>query len=89
MKEVLGRPKNLRAWAERQQEYLERECPRLSDRERGAEAAEREAVSWKKCQFMADKVGEAHWGFVTGVAASASSWSSSTTSWTASCTCRA
>jgi ribonuclease R len=25
-------------------------------------------VAWKKCEFMADKVGTEHWGFVTGVA---------------------
>ncbi|TAL17441.1 ribonuclease R [bacterium] len=49
-------------------EMLSVECPRLSDCERGSEAAEREAVAWKKCQFMADKVGERYWGFVTGVA---------------------
>lgn len=44
------------------------ECARLSERERASESAEREAVSWKKCQFMADKIGTAYWGFVTGVA---------------------
>lgn len=49
-------------------EELKAECPRLSERERASEAAEREAVSWKKCQFMADKIGTSHWGFVTGVA---------------------
>lgn len=49
-------------------EELNIECPRLSERERASEAAEREAVSWKKCQFMADKIGTSHWGFVTGVA---------------------
>lgn len=47
---------------------LEAECPRLSERERASESAEREAVAWKKCQFMADKVGEVYWGFITGVA---------------------
>lgn len=44
------------------------ECARLSERERASEGAEREAVSWKKCQFMADKIGSSYWGFVTGVA---------------------
>jgi len=43
-------------------------CPHLSTRERASEAAERECVAWKKCQFMADKVGSEHWGFITGVA---------------------
>jgi ribonuclease R len=57
-----------RAWQSRAREYLEDACPRLSERERASEAAEREAVAWKKCQFMADKVGSLHWGFVTGVA---------------------
>jgi ribonuclease R len=57
-----------RKWKDRALEYLQEACPHLSSRERAAEAAEREAVAWKKCQFMADKVGSEHWGFVTGVA---------------------
>ena len=57
-----------RTWREKAAEYLDAACPHLSERERAAEAAEREAVAWKKCQFMADKVGSVHWGFVTGVA---------------------
>ncbi|TLN22457.1 ribonuclease R, partial [bacterium] len=47
---------------------LSEECPRLSERERASEAAEREAVSWKKCQFMAGKTGERFKGFITSVA---------------------
>jgi ribonuclease R len=40
-----------------------------SDRERRATEAERELVQWKKARFMADKVGEAFDGVVTGVTA--------------------
>ncbi|HEY7790312.1 MAG TPA: ribonuclease R [Vicinamibacterales bacterium] len=40
-----------------------------SERERRAEEAERELVQWKKVRFMADKVGDAFDGFITGVAA--------------------
>jgi ribonuclease R len=57
-----------RKWREQALEALRNSCPHLSARERTSEAAEREAVSWKKCEFMADKVGNEHWGFVTGVA---------------------
>lgn len=35
--------------------------------ERTAEAAERKYTSWKKVQFMADKVGEVYEGHITGV----------------------
>lgn len=57
-----------RKWREQAREYLDAACTHLSARERASEAAEREAVAWRKCQFMAGKVGEEHWGFVTGVA---------------------
>ncbi|MBE0618415.1 MAG: ribonuclease R, partial [Proteobacteria bacterium] len=57
-----------KTWREQAGAYLEEACPHLSVRERASEGAEREAVSWKKCEFMADKVGTEHWGFVTGVA---------------------
>jgi ribonuclease R len=40
-----------------------------SDRERRAEAAERESLLWKKIVFMKDKVGREFDAFVTGVAA--------------------
>ncbi len=58
-----------KAWREEAAGYLAEACPHLSARERASEAAEREAVAWKKAEFMADKVGSEHWGFVTGVAA--------------------
>ncbi|NTU60105.1 MAG: VacB/RNase II family 3'-5' exoribonuclease, partial [Deltaproteobacteria bacterium] len=57
-----------KGWKEKAAAYLEDACPHLSGRERASEAAEREAVTWKKCQFMADKVGSAFWGYVSGVA---------------------
>jgi ribonuclease R len=41
----------------------------LSEMERRASDAERELVEWKKIRFMADKVGEAYSGYVTGVQA--------------------
>jgi ribonuclease R len=41
----------------------------LSDMERRASDAERELVEWKKVRFMADKLGEAFAGYVTGVQA--------------------
>ena len=36
--------------------------------ERRAAEAEREIVQWKKVRFMADKVGDAFEGYITGVA---------------------
>ena len=41
----------------------------LSDMERRATEAERELKEWKKVRFMADKVGDAFTGYVTGVQA--------------------
>ena len=41
----------------------------LSEMERRATDAERELVEWKKVRFMADKLGEAFKGYVTGVQA--------------------
>jgi len=41
----------------------------LSDMERRATDAERELVEWKKVRFMADKLGDAFAGYVTGVQA--------------------
>ncbi|MGE0456156.1 MAG: ribonuclease R [Vicinamibacteria bacterium] len=41
----------------------------LSEMERRASDAERESVEWKKVRFMADKLGEAFRGYVTGVQA--------------------
>lgn len=40
-----------------------------SERERRADEAERELVQWKKVRFMADKVGDAFDGYITGVTA--------------------
>jgi ribonuclease R len=39
----------------------------LSEMERRAAEAERELVEWKKVRFMADKLGNAFSGYVTGV----------------------
>ena len=41
----------------------------LSEMERRAAEAERELVEWKKVRFMADKLGDAFTGYVTGVQA--------------------
>jgi len=41
----------------------------LSEMERRATEAERELTEWKKVRFMADKLGEAFTGYVTGVQA--------------------
>jgi ribonuclease R len=41
----------------------------LSDMERRATDAERELIEWKKVRFMADKLGDAFTGYVTGVQA--------------------
>jgi ribonuclease R len=49
------------------QEVLPEMGEHTSQRERRAMEAEREIVSLKKCQFMADKVGEVFAGFVSGV----------------------
>ena len=40
-----------------------------SEMERRADDAERELLQWKKVKFMADKVGDEHEGYITGVAA--------------------
>ncbi|GAB4257634.1 MAG: ribonuclease R [Deferrisomatales bacterium] len=68
LKAALKKRPPSRKWRQHAAEYLEDACSHLSARERVSEAAEREAVAWKKCQFMADKVGNEYWGFVTGVA---------------------
>jgi len=49
------------------QEVLPAMGEHTSQRERRAMEAEREIVSLKKCQFMADKVGEVFAGFISGV----------------------
>ena len=52
-------------------EELKDELPEIgrhtSAMERRAEEAERELIQWKKVRFMADKVGDAFTGYVTGV----------------------
>ena len=68
LKAALKPRKPPRRWKEKTAEQLAEACPQLSARERASEAAEREALAWKKCQFMADKIGSEHWGFITGVA---------------------
>lgn len=68
LKAALKKRKPSKKWREDFRKNLEKEdCPHLSNRERASEAAERECVAWKKCQFMVDKVGTEHWGFITGV----------------------
>jgi ribonuclease R len=56
---------------EKRQAKLQQILPAMgehtSQRERRAMEAEREIISLKKCQFMADKVGEVFAGFVSGV----------------------
>jgi ribonuclease R len=47
---------------------LEEVARTCSERERNAEAAERELLLWKKLAFIEDKVGETFEGVVTGVA---------------------
>jgi len=68
LKKAVGKGRMTKKFKEKLHSELEEQCFHLSSRERVSESAEREAVSWKKCQFMRDKVGEEFWGFVTGVA---------------------
>ncbi len=68
LKQFCTGKKPAKKWRERELEYLERECVRLSERERAAEVAEREAVARLKCLFMDDKTGEEFWGIITGTA---------------------
>ncbi len=50
-------------------EELPETARQTSERERRADEAERELVQWKKVRFMADKVGDAFEGYITGVSA--------------------
>jgi ribonuclease R len=68
LKQLASKRGATKAYRERLEAELQQECPRLSERERASETAERESISRMKCRFMADKVGSVHWGFVTGVA---------------------
>jgi ribonuclease R len=62
-----------RGMDEERREQLVEDLPEMarhtSERERRANEAERELVQWKKVRFMADKVGDAFEGYVTGVTA--------------------
>jgi ribonuclease R len=68
---VLREQRKTRVSDERREE-LEEDLPEVarhtSEREVRAVEAEREIVQWKKVRFMADKVGDAFDGYVTGVA---------------------
>lgn len=66
----VGRKKALaRKRAEHWKETLPNIALQTSDRERLAMEAERESVNRQKVRFMADKEGEEHDGFITGVTA--------------------
>ncbi|MBI5746837.1 MAG: ribonuclease R [Nitrospirae bacterium] len=66
----VGRKKALaRKRAERWKEILPNIALQTSERERLAMEAERESVNRQKVRFMADKEGEEHDGFITGVTA--------------------
>ncbi len=66
----VGRKKALaRKRAERWKEILPNIALHTSERERLAMEAERESVNRQKVRFMADKEGEEHDGFITGVTA--------------------
>jgi len=68
---VLRQAITARGMAEKNKARLKEALPAMgehtSQRERRAMEAEREIVDLKKCQFMADKVGEVFGGFVSGV----------------------
>lgn len=69
---LLRELRHTKVTAERKAE-LDDDLPELgrhtSEMERRAAEAERELLQWKKVRFMADKVGDAFDGFITGVAA--------------------
>jgi ribonuclease R len=52
------------AWAKAAMDALGQQC---SFKERRADEATRDAISWLKCEFMADRIGEEFPGMVTGV----------------------
>ena len=68
---VLRKALRGRGLSERETERLKQVLPEMGEitsrRERRAMDAEREIVDLKKCQFMADKVGEEFPGFISGV----------------------
>ena len=61
-----GKDAEREAWLEKRLPEMGRH---LSDAEQRATEAERELIEWKKVRFMAQKVGEAFQGYVTGVQA--------------------
>ena len=52
---------------ENEQQFLVHGCEHSSIMERRAMEAERESIDLKKCQFMADKIGEEYMGLVSSV----------------------
>jgi ribonuclease R len=61
-----GKDSEREAWLEKRLPEMGRH---LSEAEQRATEAERELIEWKKVRFMAGKVGETFWGYVTGVQA--------------------
>ena len=61
-----GQDAEREAWLEKRLPEMGRH---LSEAEQRATEAERELIEWKKVRFMAEKVGEAFSGYVTGVQA--------------------
>jgi len=47
---------------------MDRHCAHCSMTERRADEATRDVVTWLKCEYMSERVGEVHEGTVTGVA---------------------
>lgn len=67
LKRILKRSKLAAGVKTRLEQTLPEAGDHTSGRERRAMEAEREVIELKKCQFMADKVGETFPGFVSGV----------------------
>jgi len=68
LRDLLAADEPARRRAEARGAGLDLVATRVSQRERVAEAAEREMVDLKKCAFMAQRVGEEYDGTITGVA---------------------
>jgi len=68
LRDLLAADEAARRRAEARGAGLDLVATRVSQRERVAEAAEREMVDLKKCAFMAERVGEEYDGTITGVA---------------------
>jgi len=67
LRDLLAADEPARRRAEGRGAGLDLVATRISQRERVAEAAEREMVDLKKCAFMAQRVGEEYDGTITGV----------------------